>query len=63
MPNGVVRVYSASGVVTMLPLTPAILFCGGLILTDEQWGDYHFPIANVWEIAASKDCQRLTPEP
>jgi len=69
MPNGVVRVYPASGAVAMLPLTPAnnytptILFCGGSVLTDEQWGDYRFPNANVWEIAASKDCQRLTAEP
>jgi len=66
-PNGVVRVYPASSAVAIFPLTPAnnytpvVLFCGGIILTDEQWGDYHFPNANVWEIAASKDCQRLTP--
>ena len=63
MPNGVVRVYPASGAFTMLPLTPAILFCGGSVLTDEQWGDYHFLNANAWEIAASQDCQRLIPEP
>ena len=62
-PNGVVRVYPASSAVAIPPLTPAVLFCGGLILTDEQWGDYHFPNTNVWEIAASKDFQRLTPEP
>jgi len=69
MPTNVVRVYPASGATAMLPLTPAnnynptILFCGGASLTDEQWGDYVAPNANPWEIPASKDCQRLTPEP
>ncbi|KAF9528065.1 copper radical oxidase [Crepidotus variabilis] len=69
MPNGVVRVYPASGAVTMLPLTPAnnytptILFCGGATLSDEQWGDYTGPFANTWDMEASKDCQRITPEP
>lgn len=69
MPNGVVRVYPASGAVAMLPLTPAnnyaqtILFCGGTNMTDEQWGNYSWPVINTWEKAASNDCQRITPEP
>lgn len=69
MPNGVVRVYPASGGSTMLPLTPAnnytptLIFCGGSNMTDDQWGNYSNPFVNTWEIAASDDCQRITPEP
>lgn len=69
MPKGVVRVYPASGAVAMLPLTPAnnynptILFCGGQDMTDEQWGDFAFPRILVWDKPASRDCQRITPEP
>ena len=69
MPNGVARVYPASGATAMLPLTPAnnyqptILFCGGIVMTDEQWGDYASPRVETWTIPASTDCQRLTPEP
>lgn len=70
MPNGVVRVYPASGGVAMLPLTPennynpTILFCGGSnAYTDYQWGGYGGPNCNSWEFPASSDCQRLTPEP
>lgn len=69
MPNGVVRVYPASGATAMLPLTPAnnytqtILFCGGSNMTDEQWGNYSWPAVNSWEQPASNDCQRITPEP
>ncbi|KAF9552626.1 copper radical oxidase [Agrocybe pediades] len=69
MPNGVVRVYPASGATAMLPLTPAnnyeptLLFCGGIVMTDEQWGDYVSPRVQTWNIPASTDCQRLTPEP
>lgn len=69
MPHGVVRVYPASGAVAMLPLTPendynpTILFCGGTDMNDEQWGDYSYPYINTWDYPASKDCQRITPEP
>lgn len=70
MPNGVVRVYPASAAVAMLPLTPAnhwtptILFCGGISgVKDEWWGGYGGPGHNMWELPASKDCQRITPEP
>ncbi|KAF9790493.1 hypothetical protein BJ322DRAFT_1098268 [Thelephora terrestris] len=51
MPNGVIRVYPASGGIAMLPLTPAnnynptILFCGGSDMPEYE------------------DCQRITPEP
>ncbi|KAH6904188.1 copper radical oxidase variant A [Coprinopsis sp. MPI-PUGE-AT-0042] len=69
MPGGVVRVYPASGATAMLPLTPAnkynptILFCGGTDMKDDQWGDYGSPWINTWDYPASKDCQRITPEP
>jgi hypothetical protein len=69
MPNGVVRVYPASGGSAMLPLTPennytpTLLFCGGINLTDDQWGDYGNPVVNTWEFPASNDCQRITPQP
>ncbi|EAU86749.1 copper radical oxidase variant A [Coprinopsis cinerea okayama7 len=69
MPNGVVRVYPASGAVAMLPLTPAnnynptIIFCGGTDMKDEEWGDFAYPYINTWDYPASKDCQRITPEP
>ncbi|ESK91597.1 glyoxal oxidase [Moniliophthora roreri MCA 2997] len=69
MPNQIVRVYPASGATAMLPLTPAnnynptILFCGGIYMPDEAWGDFSFPRVNTWEIPASRDCQRITPEP
>jgi len=69
MPNGVARVYPASGATAMLPLTPAnnwtptILFCGGSAMSEFQYGDYRFPFADTWNIPASQDCQRITPEP
>ncbi|KAG6816718.1 hypothetical protein H0H87_003578 [Tephrocybe sp. NHM501043] len=69
MPNNVVRVYPASGAVAMLPLTPAnnwnptVLFCGGNDMPDEAWGNYANPVINTWNYPASRDCQRLTPEP
>lgn len=69
MPNGVVRVYPASGAVAMLPLTPAnnytptIIFCGGSNMSADGYGDYASPQFNTWEIPASQDCQRITPEP
>lgn len=69
MPNNVARVYPASGAVAMLPLKPrdnytqTILFCGGSDMPDYAWGDYAYPNVNTWEYPASKDCQRLTPEP
>ncbi|KAJ6584865.1 glyoxal oxidase N-terminus-domain-containing protein [Mycena capillaripes] len=69
MPGQVVRVYPASGGVAMLPLTPAnnyqqtILFCGGSDMPDAAWGNYANPAINTWDYPASKDCQRITPEP
>jgi hypothetical protein len=69
MPDKIVRVYPASGAVAMLPLTPennytpTIIFCGGFLMDDDQWGDYSFPRINTFYHPASKDCQRITPEP
>ncbi|TRM57381.1 copper radical oxidase variant A [Schizophyllum amplum] len=69
MPGQIIRVYPASGAVAMLPMTPAnnysqtVLFCGGSDLPDESWGNYSWPFVNTWEFPASKDCQRLEPEP
>ncbi|KAF9490245.1 copper radical oxidase [Pleurotus eryngii] len=69
MPKGVVRVYPGSGGVAMLPLTPAnkynptILFCGGNDMPDEAWGNYSYPAIDTFNKPASKDCQRITPEP
>ena len=71
MPNGVVRVYPASGATAMLPLTPAnnwtptILFCGGSAIADADWGGSGGPRDGfeIWNFPASKDCQRLIPEP
>lgn len=69
MPGQVIRVYPASGAVTMLPLTPAnnyeptILFCGGSDMPEPTWGNYSWPFINTWDYPASKDCQRITPEP
>ena len=69
MPNGVVRVYPASGATAMLPLTPAndytptIIFCGGQAIPTEDFGNYGSPAVPVWNIPASKDCQRITPQP
>jgi len=53
----------------MLPLTPkngytpTILFCGGSDLKDADWGNYTGPAVDTWDHPASKDCQRITPEP
>ncbi|KAJ7510023.1 copper radical oxidase variant A [Mycena galericulata] len=69
MPGQVIRVYPASGGVAMLPLTVAnnyqqtLLFCGGSDMPDEAWGNYSYPNINTWDYPASKDCQRITPEP
>lgn len=69
MPNGVARVYPASGATALLPLTPAnnytptVIFCGGSAMTEFQYGDYRFPFSDTWNIPASYDCQRITPEP
>ncbi|KIM38769.1 copper radical oxidase [Hebeloma cylindrosporum] len=69
MPKHIARVYPASGAVAMLPLTPdnnytpTVLFCGGTDIPDDQWGGYGGPLVDPWLIPASKDCQRLTPEP
>ena len=69
MPNGVIRVYPASGGAAMLPLTPAnnynptILFCGGSDMPEYDWGNYSWPFVDTWLVPASKDCQRITPEP
>lgn len=69
MPNGIARVYPASGAVAMLPLTPAnaytptILFCGGSDLPADAYGDFQRPAVNTFDRPASADCQRITPEP
>jgi hypothetical protein len=69
VPGGVVRVYPASGGVAMLPLTPAnnynptLLFCGGSDMPEYDWGNYSWPFVDTWLVPASKDCQRITPEP
>jgi hypothetical protein len=65
-------VYPASGAVAMLPLTPknnyvpTMLLCGGMdeaSMGDADWGSYEVPRVDTWKIRASKDCQRITPEP
>ncbi|KAJ7276322.1 glyoxal oxidase N-terminus-domain-containing protein [Mycena haematopus] len=69
MPNGVVRVYPASAATAMLPMTPAnnysqtIIFCGGSDMPEPAWGNFSYPYINTWDYPASKDCQRITPEP
>jgi len=69
MPGQVARVYPASGAVAMLPLTPAngynptILFCGGSDMPADAYGDYASPAIDTWLYPASRDCQRITPEP
>ncbi|KAE9390575.1 DUF1929-domain-containing protein [Gymnopus androsaceus JB14] len=69
MPGGVARVYPASGAVAMLPLTPAnnytptVIFCGGSDMPEALWGNYTSPNTDTWLYPASKDCQRITPEP
>ncbi|KAJ7068157.1 DUF1929-domain-containing protein [Mycena amicta] len=69
MPNGVVRVYPASGATAMLPMTPAnnyqqtVMFCGGSDMPEPDWGNFAYPFINTWDYPASKDCQRITPEP
>ena len=69
MPNGVARVYPASGATVMLPLTPGndytptILFCGGSNMSEYSYGNYTFPYIDTWNYPASKDCRRITPEP
>lgn len=69
MPNGVARVYPASGAVAMLPLTPAnnytptVIFCGGSDMPADYYGNYSWPFYNTWTYPTSADCQRITPEP
>ncbi|KAH9914171.1 glyoxal oxidase N-terminus-domain-containing protein [Epithele typhae] len=69
MPDQIVRVYPASGATAMLPLTPennwtpTVIFCGGVLMTDEQWGNYSWPWADTWTIPASNKCHTITPEP
>ena len=59
----------ASGVVAMLPLTPAndwtptILFCSGSDMAADNYGNYANPVINTWDCPASQDRQRITPEP
>ena len=43
--------------------TPTILFSGGSAIDDPDWGDYAGPAIDTWTVTASRDCQRLTPEP
>ena len=69
IPGNVIRVYPASGGVAMLPLTPAnnynptLIFCGGSDMPEYDWGNYSWPFVDTWLVPASKDCQRITPEP
>ncbi|KII91409.1 hypothetical protein PLICRDRAFT_104846 [Plicaturopsis crispa FD-325 SS-3] len=69
MPNGIARVYPASGATAMMPLTPAnnyvptILFCGGSNMSADDYGNYANPAINTWEHPASNDCHSITPEP
>ncbi|KAJ6599182.1 copper radical oxidase variant A [Mycena vulgaris] len=69
MPNRVVRVYPASAATAMLPMTPgnnyqqSVIFCGGTDMDDHSWGDFSYPYIDTWNYPASKDCQRITPEP
>ena len=32
-------------------------------MTDDQRGNYSYPLINTWDYPASNDCQRITPEP
>ena len=58
MPNGVARVYPASGAVAMLLLTPVnkytptVLFCGGFDMPADYHGNYSWPfyvsLQNLW---------------
>ncbi|KAJ7784693.1 putative copper radical oxidase [Mycena metata] len=59
MPGQVIRVYPASGGVAMLRSSSAVV----RNMPDASWGDYSFPAINTWDYPASKDCQRITPEP
>lgn len=68
-PGGVIRVYPASAATAMKPLTPAnsytptILFCGGMVLDDdEKWGNYTAPNVDMYQTATSPDCASITPE-
>jgi hypothetical protein len=69
MPGKIARVYPASGATAMLPLTPknnylpTIIFCGGTDMPADNYGDYAGPAINTWDYPASRDCQRITPEP
>ena len=69
MPGQIVRTYPASGANAMLPLTPAnnytptILFCGGQSMEDSSWGNYSYPMVDTWNVPASSECHRITPEP
>jgi hypothetical protein len=53
----------------MLPLTPAnnytptIIFCGGQSMEDSWWGNYSYPMVDTWNVPASSECHRITPEP
>jgi hypothetical protein len=53
----------------MLPLTPAnnytpsLIFCGGQVMPDASWGNYSYPLVDTWNIPASSECHRITPEP
>lgn len=62
------RVYPASAGVAMLPMTPAnnyeqtVLFCGGVERALEEFGSDAGPAYNPIPFAASKSCERITPE-
>ncbi|GAK63053.1 DUF1929-domain-containing protein [Moesziomyces antarcticus] len=66
--TGPMKVYPASAGVAMLPMTPAnnytqeVLFCGGVQRPLNEWGNGAGPLYNPLPIAASKVCERITPE-
>lgn len=66
--TGPMKVYPASAGVAMLPLTPAnnysqeVLFCGGVQRPLNEWGNGAGPLYNPLPFAASKVCERITPE-
>jgi hypothetical protein len=53
----------------MLPLRPTnnwkltIYLCGGNDMPTDAYGNYSFPMINTFYYPASRDCQRMTPEP
>ncbi|WFD41897.1 (methyl)glyoxal oxidase [Malassezia psittaci] len=61
------RVYPASGGAVLLPLRPSnnyketVLFCGGMKMTNKQWGNEGGPSVMVTERDASNSCEQISP--